>query len=194
MSERKSSPSSADRGRKFTLQEDEKLAELVEVYGARKWNFLATMMPGRSGRQIRDRFQNYLNPKLENIPWTKEEDQLLYEKIFEVGPRYKALQVFFPNRSHNSITNRLKNSFFTKVINDLTNKSTAPSSPEDQDTNSQTFTQPLEQTKSKKVESVTPDITSIETNGFFEDPVSFWDYSYDSYMVGGDFNCFNFGE
>lgn len=118
----------SSKHKKFTDEEDRKLQDLVRKHGAKKWNNIAKMMPGRTGRQCRDRFQNYLNPKFVNKSWTPEEDHLLYEKLFEVGPRYKQLARFFPNRSHNNVTNRLKNSFFSQVIASIRENSQEESS------------------------------------------------------------------
>ena len=37
------------------LQEDERLLELTEIIGAEKWSLIAQDMPGRIGKQCRER-------------------------------------------------------------------------------------------------------------------------------------------
>lgn len=102
--------------KKFTEAEDRKLIALVSQYGAKRWNRIAKEMDGRSGRQCRDRFQNYLNPAIYIREWTPQEDERLIEKIKEVGPRFKTLSKFFPGRSHNDVMNRIKNSLIANAL------------------------------------------------------------------------------
>lgn len=91
---------------KFSLEEDTKLKKLIELYGAKKWDKIATFMPGRTGRQCRDRFTNYLDSSLTNGPWTNEEDDLLEQKVFEFGLHWNLIAKFFKGRSTNNIKNR----------------------------------------------------------------------------------------
>ena len=91
---------------KFSQEEDIKLNKLVSLYGPRKWDQIALSMPGRSGRQCRDRFHNYLNPSLVNGPWTKEEDELLEKKVYELGQHWNKIVKVFKGRSTNNIKNR----------------------------------------------------------------------------------------
>jgi len=39
----------------WTEEEDKKVIELVEKYGAEKWSFIASFLPGRIGKQCRER-------------------------------------------------------------------------------------------------------------------------------------------
>jgi len=100
-----STPSETLR-RKFTQEEDNKLRELVKEIGAKKWIEIAKSMPGRTGRQCRDRFQNYLSPILTNGPWTKEDDHLLLQKVIELGSTWSKIVTYFPGRSTNNVKNR----------------------------------------------------------------------------------------
>lgn len=40
------------------------LLDLVAKYGSRKWSLIARMMPGRLGKQLRERYNNHLKPGL----------------------------------------------------------------------------------------------------------------------------------
>lgn len=92
--------------RKFSLEEDCKLKKLIEINGPRKWDQVALSMPGRTGRQCRDRYHNYLDPSLTNGPWTIEEDNLLEQKVNEIGQHWNKIIKFFKGRSTNNIKNR----------------------------------------------------------------------------------------
>lgn len=38
------------------LQEDDKILDLVAAYGAKKWSVIASYLPGRIGKQCRERY------------------------------------------------------------------------------------------------------------------------------------------
>lgn len=92
--------------RKFTEEEDEKLKKLVEEMGSKKWEDIAKLMPGRTGRQCRDRYQNYLIPGFFNGQWSQQEDDLLNLKYLEYGSQWSKITKFFSHRSANSLKNR----------------------------------------------------------------------------------------
>lgn len=39
----------------WTPEEDEKVIELVKIYGPKKWSLIASHLPGRIGKQCRER-------------------------------------------------------------------------------------------------------------------------------------------
>jgi hypothetical protein len=88
---------------KFTSVEDAHLVEVVGWCGPNDWARVASYMNGRSARQCRERWNNYVNPALENVPWTPEEDDLLEEKFLEFGTHWQAIATFFRTRSRNDI-------------------------------------------------------------------------------------------
>lgn len=110
----KPKPEKATPRKKFTEEEDERLRELVQKKGARKWNVIASYMPGRTGRQCRDRYRNYLVPGFFHGEWTQGEDDLLREKYNEYGPQWARITDFFQRRSANSLKNRW-NYFVSRV-------------------------------------------------------------------------------
>ena len=105
------------RRKKFTQEEDELLKELVEKLGVRKWDQIAQHVPGRTGRQCRDRYRNYLVPGYFNGQWTEEEDNLIRQKFAELGPRWSTMKAYFTNRSANALKNRW-NYFVCRQNND----------------------------------------------------------------------------
>lgn len=98
--------STHNQRRKFSPEEDIKLSSIIAIHGPRKWDQIALSLPGRTGRQCRDRFHNYLNPSLTNGPWTREEDRLLQQKVCEIGQHWNKIAKFFRGRSTNNIKNR----------------------------------------------------------------------------------------
>ena len=112
----------------FTQKEDKKLKEIVLLNGAHGWSKIAMKLPGRTARQCRDRWVNYLDPLLSDKEWTKEEDKLLLDMYKEFGTHWKDISMFFEGRSLNSIRNRVfklerrKNSKFHKDEKQLSNE------------------------------------------------------------------------
>src|SRR5690349_24982999 len=53
-------------------EEDEKLREAVEVYGAR-WSKIAEAVGTRNGDQCWKRWYDCLDPRIDKSPWTAEE-------------------------------------------------------------------------------------------------------------------------
>jgi hypothetical protein len=90
---------------KFTDEEDDRLREAVEQCGTKDWSMVARQMAGRSARQCRERWCNYINPTIANLPWTPAEEALLDEVFPEIGRKWKTLAKFFPQRSSNQIKN-----------------------------------------------------------------------------------------
>jgi hypothetical protein len=91
---------------KFTPEEDAMLKHIVETDPSLNWNTVAQMMPGRTARQVRERYKNYLSPHLNKGGWSEAEDELLREKFAEFGPRWSVLKKFFVNRSDVNVKNR----------------------------------------------------------------------------------------
>ena len=91
---------------KFTHEEDQMLRMLVYRFGSKDWQSISKMMGSRNPRQCRERWNNYLNPKLSQLPWSMEEDILLANKYAEFGSHWSKISKFFPNRSDNAIRNR----------------------------------------------------------------------------------------
>lgn len=115
--------------RKFTPEEDEQLRRLVEENGAHKWDYIATSMPGRTGRQCRDRYQNYLCPGISRDEWTAEEERLLIEKHAEFGSHWAKMTRFFPGRTGTALKNR-----WNYYVSRQNMRVTSPEEPPSEDT------------------------------------------------------------
>lgn len=121
----KESPSNS-RHLKFSREEDEMLKMFVSKLGAKKWRLISSLMPGRTQKQCRDRYMNYLAPGFIRTEWTNEEDDLLLEKYHLYGSRWSQIRQFFPNRTSNDIKNR-----FNYTISRKLNLITLPDTHED---------------------------------------------------------------
>ena len=91
---------------KFTAEEDQLLESLVNELGTHAWKKVAARMKTRSTRQCRERYTNYLAPNVTNGPWTAAEDQLLEQKVQEMGQKWSKIAAFFEGRSDVNIKNR----------------------------------------------------------------------------------------
>jgi hypothetical protein len=91
--------------RKFSAQEDKLLCRLVEK-SPNNWDAIAAeFTPSRSKRQLRERWQNYLDPHLE-LGYTKAEDDLLCGLFSELGPQWAKIAATMGKKSSTSTRNR----------------------------------------------------------------------------------------
>jgi hypothetical protein len=90
---------------KFTAEEDRMILEKVAEYGAGRWNQLATFFENRSGRQIRERYMNYLSPTVNHDEWTEEENQKLISLVEAHGTNWKSIRKHFPGRTDVALKN-----------------------------------------------------------------------------------------
>ena len=90
----------------WTRQEDETIIEFVAQFGTRNWTKLAELLPGRIGKQCRERWRNHLDPGNSKEPWTPEEDQQLIQLHEQYGNQWVKISACMPGRTDNSIKNR----------------------------------------------------------------------------------------
>ena len=85
--------------------EDVALLDMVRKYGC-NWTLIANQIEGRTGKQIRERYINKLDPKINRLKFSKEEDLLIIRKWKEIGPKWQEMSKEFQGRSENMIKNR----------------------------------------------------------------------------------------
>jgi hypothetical protein len=70
------------------------------------------------GKQIRDRWVNHLNPNINHLPFSREDDLALWDGHKKLGKRWVeiATKYFDSNRSENHIKNRWYSASFKKFI------------------------------------------------------------------------------
>jgi hypothetical protein len=100
------SPLANSRRRIFTPDEDHILSGLVESRSYNNWSEIAQHMPGRTARQCRDRWTNYLAPAISFDPWRPDEDELIIQKVNEIGTKWATIAKFAKGRTGNALKNR----------------------------------------------------------------------------------------
>lgn len=83
-----------------------------------RWSDLAEHIPGRVGKQIRDRWINHLNPDINHLPFSRDDDLLLWTAHETIGKRWVEIAATFfkSTRSENQIKNRWHSAAFKQVI------------------------------------------------------------------------------
>ncbi|OEL32965.1 hypothetical protein BAE44_0006017, partial [Dichanthelium oligosanthes] len=82
-------------------EEDDNLIQMVNLHGSKKnWSTVACGIPGRSPNQCRDRrWMFYLDPAVNNQPWSEQEDIELIQAHKIHGSQWCKLAKLFPGRA-----------------------------------------------------------------------------------------------
>jgi myb proto-oncogene protein len=99
----------------WSKEEDNTIIDLVEKYGPKKWSTISQHLPGRIGKQCRERWHNHLNPGINKNAWTQEEELTLIRAHQIYGNKWAELMKFLPGRSDNSIKNHWNSSVKKKL-------------------------------------------------------------------------------
>jgi hypothetical protein len=91
---------------KWTPEEDNLLSESVHEHGMANWTLIAQSVPGRNGKQCRERWTNQLCPSLNKENWTHQEDITLLQQQRIYGNVWSQVARYLPGRSANSVKNR----------------------------------------------------------------------------------------
>ncbi|KAF7035948.1 hypothetical protein CFC21_046724 [Triticum aestivum] len=99
----------------WSKEEDDIIVEMVKKYGPKKWSTIAQALPGRIGKQCRERWHNHLNPGINKDAWTQEEEITLIHAHRMYGNKWAELTKFLPGRTDNSIKNHWNSSVKKKI-------------------------------------------------------------------------------
>jgi hypothetical protein len=67
---------------------------------------ICRFMPGRNARQCRHRYYNYLVDAHQQSAWTDAEEQFIYDKFLELGPKWVHIAGLLRGRTGNDVKNR----------------------------------------------------------------------------------------
>ena len=103
------------RCKRIVMQEDKCLVQIVECNGKRNWLQNSAELKficgsDRSGKQCRERWHNYLNPQIEKVEWSREDDERLFYLQSVFGNKWKKIMEHFPGRSESCVKNRFYSS------------------------------------------------------------------------------------
>lgn len=101
---------------RWTAEEDLLLLKLVNGFG-RSWNMISKIFKNRSNKQVKIRYDEYIDPKISADIFTAEEDALILKLYPEYLNKWSKYQAHLPNRSQKRIKLRFgflnpKNCFF----------------------------------------------------------------------------------
>ncbi|KAK7248136.1 DNA-binding transcription factor [Aureococcus anophagefferens] len=97
----------------FTEEEDKIIIECMRE-GGLTWMQIAERIPGRIGKQCRERWTNHLDPNLKKGGWTHEEDTILAEAQQRWGNAWTKIAKLLPGRAENAVKNRWNSAFRRK--------------------------------------------------------------------------------
>ncbi|CAD8173512.1 unnamed protein product [Paramecium octaurelia] len=83
----------------------------LELYNQNNGQFI------RTPKQVRERWMNYLNPKLKKTNWSQQEDLQLLNTVVKNGKRWSLISTLLEGRTENQVKNRFK-SLIQKIHKD----------------------------------------------------------------------------
>ena len=97
----------ASRKGAWSQEEDVHILRCVQQ-GMSRWSSIAQHVSGRSGKQCRDRWFNFLEPNSRKGGWTEDEDRILETLVKQFQSQWSRIALRMPGRSESAVCNRWK--------------------------------------------------------------------------------------
>jgi len=63
---------------------------MIKKYG-KNWGLIASNLKGRTGKQVRERYINCLDPEINWGDWTEEEDKIIIDFVENNGAKWSLI-------------------------------------------------------------------------------------------------------
>ncbi|KAF9602638.1 hypothetical protein IFM89_030526 [Coptis chinensis] len=108
----------------WTTEEDQKLAEYIEIHGAKRWKAVAVKAGlNRCEKSCRLRWLNYLRPNIKRGKFTDQEEDLIIRLHRLLGNRWSLIAGRLPGRTDNDIKNYWNSHLCKKIKHERTSSS-----------------------------------------------------------------------
>jgi hypothetical protein len=95
--------------------EDEIIIDFAQRNGGKAWGGITEILPSRSAKQCRERWNNHLNPTINTEGWSGDEDRFILNFVKIYGTKWSQLAELIPSRTDNAIKNRWYGSISKRI-------------------------------------------------------------------------------